>query len=151
MMDFRVRLIPDNYHLLHVGRLGSGAQFWIDVQLRGEADTTRDFVATYIFNEDGVLSWHEIIDLGLRSNPGRRAATDVILAQIAKLGPSEKADISVFPFSVDAYGSTFGLVVRESDTDDPSDIDDCDGPLVDALPGWTLMFYPPWGEGLYDT
>ncbi len=150
-MDFKVRLIPDDYHIYHVGKLAAGAQFWIDVQLRSEAESTRDFVATYVFDLDGVLIHNEIVDLGLRSESDRRVPAIVIDEQLARLGSFEKTDISVFPFSINAHGLTFGLVVRQPDPDEPEENGDEIGPLVDAFPGWTLMFYPPWDEGLYAT
>lgn len=147
-LDFKIRLIPDQYHLPDVGRLDAGAQFWIDLQLQPESESVRDFVATYVFDDDGVLIWYEIDDLGLRSDPNARRASEVIEQQKTKLGASERADIWVYPFSVTAHGSTFGLVVRPPE---PENDETEEGPLVDAMPGWTLMFYPPWEEGMYDT
>jgi hypothetical protein len=150
-MDLKIRLIPDKYHLRCVGQLEVGAQFWIDVQLKVENSNTRDFVATYVFDTDGVLIWNEIINLGLRTDTDQLAPSAVIEEQLVKLGAYKKTDISVYPFSVNAYGSKFGLVVRKPDLVEPEDQNDDDQVLVDALPGWTLMFYPPWNEGLYDT
>jgi len=149
-MSFKIRLVPDKWHLQDVGMLDNGAMYWIDVQLNSEGGDTRDFVATYAFDLDGNLIWNEIEDLGLRSESRRRDVSTIISRQREKLGPGQIADISVHPFSVNAYGLVFGLMVRKPEPDDGDPQDD-QGPFVDAMPGWTLMFYPPWEEGLYST
>ncbi len=149
----KIRLIPDSYHLTNVGQLDNGNNYWIDVQLIPERRDTRDFVATYIFDDDGTLIDSEIINLGLRSDPNALRVKDVIAQQRSKIGV-RKAGIFggksesfwVKPFSVRAYDVDFGLVVREPEADNPDR-----PPVVDAMPGWTLMFYPPWEDGGYDT
>ena len=149
-MTFKIRLIPDKWHLQDVGKLDSGALYWIDVQLNSEGGDTRDFVATYVFDLDGTLIWNDIEDLGLRSNSNLQGVSPIISRHREKLGPGQITDISVHPFSVNAHGLVFGLVIRKPEPDDENWQDD-EGPYVDAMPGWTLMFYPPWEEGLYDT
>ena len=149
-MSFKIRLIPDEWHLKNVGRLDNGALYWIDVQLSSEDDDTRDFVATYVFDLDGNLIWNDIEDLGLRSESRRRGFSTIVSQHRDKLGPGQIADISVHPFSVNAHGLVFGLVVRKPEPDD-DDLQNDQDPFVDAMPGWTLMFYPPWEEGLYAT
>lgn len=148
-MTFRIHLFPDDCHLPHVGRLKVGAQFWIDVQLLQEGGDTRDFVATYVFDLEGRLIWNEILDAGLRSEGNMKTIEEVILSQLKKLGEFDRREIQVHPFSVEAFGSVFGLVVREPEPDSDLSGSGVLGPLVDVMPGWTLMFYPPWEEGSY--
>ena len=153
-MTFKIRLIPDRYHLHDIGKLESGAFCWITLQLHWDGEDTRDFVATYIFDADGRLIQHIIDDLGLRSGPSGKSAKSVIAEHKRLIGPIEPTDIWVSPFSVSAYGLEFGLIERKLDPDDdPEYLEKLkeDGPLVDAMPGHTLMFYPPWDEGLYDS
>lgn len=153
-MSFKVRLIPDDYHLHEVGVLGNGAGYWIDVQLNPENGSTRDFVTTYVFDVEGRMIWHLIEDMDLRSDPRQKSVKETIAAHKAKLGAAERSDIWISPFSVEAHGLTFGLVVRKpEEDDDPEYLNSLneDGPLVDVMPGWTLMFHPPWDEGSYAT
>jgi len=148
---FKIRLCPDEFHLPDVGHLESGVRYWIDRQVARLEGRTHDFLATYIFDEEGRLIWHKIDDLGSRPNeimhltPALRDEVDLLISnQLKRLGPGRNADFWVLPFSVNAFGHTFGLVVR-SDEECESD----DGPFVDVLPGLTLMFHAPWDEGVY--
>lgn len=149
----KVRLVPDRRHLRDVGQLNNHNNYWIDVQLQSEGKDTRDFVATYVFDSDGKLISHNIIDLGLRSDPKSTSAATIIAQERGRLGlrktffgRRKRSDFWVRPFSVEAHGLVFGLVVRERDEAEPENI-----LAVDALPGLTIMFHPPWPEGLYDT
>ena len=121
------------------------------MQLVPEGEQARDFVVTYIFDLEGTLIQSDIQDLGLRSDPNRRNPSEVVLQQKEKIGSGQLAEIWVHPFAVKSHDKVFGLVVRKPEPDEPQDIYDESGPFVDALPGWTLMFYPPWDEGNYDT
>ena len=149
--ELKIRLIPDSFHLQDVGKLDSGALYWIDVQLIPEGKQTRDFVVTYIFDLEGTLIQSDIQDLGLRSDPSRRNPSEVALQQKEKIGSGQLVEIWVHPFAVKSHDKVFGLVVRKPEPDEPQDIYEESGTFVDALPGCTLMFYPPWDEGNYDT
>lgn len=150
-MTLKIRLIPDDYHLPDVGKLENGAMYWIDIQLSSEGRNTRDFVATYIFDLNGYLIWNEIEDLGLRSDIDIRDPETVIAEHKAKIGKGQTTDIWVHPFSVEEHGLTFGLMVRKREDDESNNSQEDEEPMVDALPGFTLLFYPPWEEGHYDT
>ena len=142
----KLRLIPDRYHLKNVGQLNNGNYYWIDVQLDSNGRETRDFIATYIFDADGVLIEHKIIELGIRSDPSALSARVIIGQESTRIGVKKRKDFWVRPFSVKANGAVFGLVVREREQGELEGFQ-----AVDAMPGWTLMFYPPWADGLYDT
>lgn len=72
---------------------------------------------------------------------GQRPASLVIAELMQTLASPVSEDIWVRPFSVEHDGLTFGLVVRDTDF----------GPVVDAVPGMALMFFPPWLNGEFDT
>lgn len=146
----KIHLIPDQYHLSNVGQLRNGNNYWIDIQLKSEGNRTRDFVATYIFDADGKLIDSNIIDLGLRTDENALSATTVIAEEKSRIGVinyesflGEKKSFWVYPFSIFSHNLIFGLVVRKEDKDECG--------IVDAMPGYTIMFYPPWEDGAYDT
>jgi len=64
-----------------------------------------------------------------------------------KINAKNVTEIRVKPFAVSFYEHTFGLVVRESDDGEEAS----EEALIDAMPGYTLMFYGPWSSCNYDT
>lgn len=138
--DFKFLLVSDDDHLQNVGKTRQGNGFWITQQLVVEQDDTRDFIAAYVFDSDGNLISADVIDQGLRSRPDYLNSKEIIFRMRRKIDASEKGQIWVKPFSVSFYGHSFGLVVRKPD--DKSDIE-C-RPVIDAMPGYTLMFHEPW-------
>ena len=142
----KLRLIPDRYHLADVGPLENGNNYWIDVQLNSEGRDTRDFVATYVFDTVGELIQHKITDLGLCSDPNALPANAMVKQERERIGAKERRGIWGRPFAIQTFGLVFGLVVR-----DPQQGEIEGYQAVDAMPGWTLMFYPPWEDGLYNT
>jgi hypothetical protein len=61
----KIRLIPDDWHVQHVGHLADGRLFWVTGQLDPAGGTTKDFVCTFVFDQDGHLTEHSIrIDWG---------------------------------------------------------------------------------------
>jgi hypothetical protein len=48
-------LIPDDYHLQHVGKTVQGNGYWNDIHFATEDGSTRDFVAAYVFDKIGNL------------------------------------------------------------------------------------------------
>lgn len=140
-------LVPDDYHLQHVGKTSQGNGYWIDIQLATEKDGTRDFVAAYVFDREGNLISSEVLDRGLRNDNPAQTFDEAIGNLKKKIDAKDIAKILVKPFSVSFYGHTFGLVVRETE-----DVDEAtEETLIDAMPGHTLMFYGPWSQCNYDT
>lgn len=138
----KIHLIPDEWRITHVGRLADGRLFWVDAQLLPSRDATKDFVCTFLFDQDGRLVEHTIDLLGPR---GSYPDADVALTfdrHLSVLGNPPNADIWVKPFSVERDGVVFGLIPRQTE----------DGEwLVEFMPGNTLAFYAPWEAGEYDT
>ncbi len=146
--DIKIHLIPDKWHLNYVGKLENGRLFWADMQLGYDhkRKDTRDFICIWIFDADGTLIDHRILDRGFRSEGSVKKpnASDIVSAELSQLGEYNFTDIWVKPFSVEKYDLEFGLVAREVG-DGPNEV------VFDAAPGLTLMFYPPWKDGRYDT
>ena len=82
---------------------------------------------------------HQIIeDVGVSSPAARNSVQLVVEKHKARLGPITPVDFWVSLFKVEFDGLTFGLVKRPSE---PEEDDKDSGPLVDLLPGSTLMFF----------
>lgn len=140
-------LVPDDYHLHHVGKTVQGNGYWIDVQLATEEEGTRDFVAAYVFDREGNLISSEVVDRGLWNDKPAQRLDEIIGKLKKKIDAEDVTEIVVKPFAVSFYGHTFGLVVREAeDGEEPFE-----ETLIDAMPGYTLMFYGPWNLCNYDT
>lgn len=140
-------LVPDDYHLQHVGKTAQGNGYWIDLQLASEGDDTRDFVAAYVFDEMGDLISCEVVDQGKRSHSAEHTTDEIIQRLKRKVDAKETTKIRVKPFSISFHGHTFGLIIREQEESD----DPLDEVLIDAMPGSTLMFYGPWSHCNYDS
>lgn len=140
-------LVPDDFHLHHGGKTAQGNGYWIDTQLAIEKDGTRDFVAAYVFDREGKLISSEVVNRGLRSEEQTQTLEEIIGKLKKKINAKETTEILVKPFSASFYGHTFGLVVREAEEGDDATME----VLIDAMPGYTLMFYGPWSSCNYDT
>jgi len=138
----KIRLIPDNWDIRHVGRLKDGRLFFVDGQLDFNASVTRDFVCTFLFDKDGRLVEHSIEPIGTRGAYPKGAVDDALHRHLAALGERVLTDIWARPFSVESSGTTFGLIPRRTETGEWR---------VAFMPGNTLSFYPPWAAGGYDT
>lgn len=133
-------LVPDDDRLFYVGKTIQGNGSWIDAQLAIEDGNTRDFIVAYVFDKKGNLISSDVIDCGLRSCESEQTGKEIVPRLLKKIDAKETAEILVKPFSVSFYGHTFGLVVREKEDDDDPEL----GTLIDAMPGYTLMFHGPW-------
>jgi hypothetical protein len=141
----KIRLVPDEWHIHHVGRLPAGRLFWVDEQLYYRNRKTTDFVCTYVFDNDGQLTSHNIESLGVRGGKGTEDDARIEAAldrHLAALGKRTAKDIWIRPFSLKSQGMVFGLVPRQLGNGTWR---------VEAMPGNTLSFFAPWDEGEYDT
>ena len=73
-------------------------------------------------------------------NDARTATRDRWLAE---LGNVSYERIEVAPFSVEKFGTSFGLIPREPEDED-------DEWAVELLPGNFMAFFEPWDSGNYD-
>ena len=138
----KIRLIPDEWHILNVGRLSDGRLFWVDGQLDFAEGQTEDFVCTFVFDQDGALIENSIELIGTRGEYPNGSVGLAIERHVVALGEHTKADIWIRPFQVERDGVVFGLVPRRLP----------DGEWRgEFIPGNTLSFYAPWEQGEYDT
>lgn len=138
----KIRLVPDDWHISHVGTLADGRLFWIDTQLTSASTQTKDFACTFVFDADGRLNEHTIDLIGVRGEYPNGSVEHTIESHLAALGERDRAPIWVRPFQIESHDAVFGLVPRQLP----------DGQWrVDFMPGNTLSFYAPWEAGEYDT
>ncbi len=138
----KIRLIPDEWHIQHVGRLADGRLFWVDSQLDPAGGATKDFVCTFIFDQDGRLMEHSIELIGVRGSYPKRGVAIAMDRHLGALGDRSATDIWVRPFSLESNGTVFGLIPRQTEGGEWR---------VEFMPGNTLSFYAPWEAGGYDT
>lgn len=144
----KIHLIPDDFHIKHVGRLADGRLFLVDSQLDTSQGPTRDFVCSYFFAPEGHLVGQKIELVGSRDEVTFDDGLRIFDRHLAELGPHEIRDIWIRPFAVIRYGLAFGFIpMAPEEFGEAGDA----GWSVVAMPGNTLSFYPPWEEGLYDT
>ena len=143
----RIPIAHDDHHAGRIGRLDDGRQFFVTtpfVPALG-SDPGREFVAVYLFDAAGALIEARLDDLGARSEVDEAAAHALLEKRVVELGALSYEDIEVQPFSVQRFGTTFGLIPQ------PPDDDDDDGQWsVEMHPGNYMAFFEPW-EGDYDT
>lgn len=144
----RICINHDDYYASLVGKTIDARQFFITQPF---VPGGKDFVARYVFDEDGTFVNAKIYDLGGRASdvlPGNallgNANVEAIQRQMLdELGDVKFCNIKVCPFAYESHGVTFGLIEQapEEDHEDWS---------VIAEPGNYMAFYPPW-DGDYDT
>lgn len=142
----RVAIDPDEYSAKHVGWTRDGRQFFLTRPFLPELGGSpgREFVALYLFDKVGRLLSAEIDDLGPRASIDPAQEQAVIARRLASLDAPSPKRISVRPFSVERFGTTFGLVPQEPESED-------DEWAVEAQPGNYMAFFEPWDSGEYDT
>ncbi len=138
----KIRLIPDEWHINHVGRLGEDRLFFVDGQLDSTNGVTNDYVCTFIFDKDGRLVEHLIELIGARGAYPDSSASNAMRLHLEALEDRTQTDIWVRPFSVESQGTVFGLIPRKTASGEWR---------VEFMPGNTLSFHPPWEAGEYDT
>ena len=142
VMPGKIRLVPGDLHIRHVGRLADGRLFWVTSQLDQAPEGTKDYVCTFVFNDDGEVLGHNIELIGVRGAYPTESVGIAVQKHVTALGAHTVEAIWVRTFSVDVNGVEFGLIPRLLD----------DGEWrVEFMPGNTLSFYAPWEEGEYDT
>ncbi len=138
----RIRLVPDDSHCVHVGRLASGQLYFATQVSQYQPGTGEfnDYLAVYRFQPDGMLADAQINSLdGL--GPDER--DELWTRRLHELGDREAVPIEVAPFAVRRKGCTFGLVAERPE-------DPADGWRVSNEPGGSMVFMAPW-DGCYDT
>ena len=131
----------DDYHAKHVGQTADGRQFFLTTPFE---PSVSEFVALYVFDRNGALLEAKIDDLGPRDRLDEARLRDVYERRLKELGPVTFGRISIAPFSIERFGTTFGLIARPPEEDD-------DEWTVEIEPGNYMAFVEPWDSGEYDT
>ncbi|WP_430788960.1 hypothetical protein [Actinoplanes sp. G11-F43] len=127
----RIAIDHDDHRAEHVGHTADGRQFFLTRPFQPDGT---EYVALYLFTAGGTFD-EALIDPYDKKVFGSR---------LAGLGPVTYGRISVEPFAVDRFGTTFGLI---------STPPEAAGDLwwVTAEPGDYMAFTAPWDCGDYDT
>lgn len=136
----------DDYHAQHVGHTRDGRQFFLTNPFEpahGE-EKGSEYVALFLFDEEGNLVDAKIDDFGPRATMNETARTTLYEQRLTDLGDVEFDRIEVKPFAVERFGCLFGLIPREPEDDD-------DPWAVEMMPGNYMAFFEPWDSGEYDT
>lgn len=142
----RIAINHNEYEAKHIGRTSDGRQFFLTTPFEPASGGQPgcEFVALFLFGADGELVEATIESFGPRATcdeVGRREYYDSLLRG---LGDAAFGRIEVAPFSVERFGTTFGLILRELDDED-------DIPVMELQPGNYMAFFEPWDSGDYDT
>lgn len=136
----------DDYHAEFIGKAADGRQFFLttpfEPAIGGKAG--EEFVALYLFDKKGVLVEAKIETFGPRDSMDENARQEFHKKLLSEIEPVKYQRIKVAPFSVEKFGTTFGLVPRTPE-------DDEDEWAIEAQPGNYMAFFEPWDSGEYDT
>lgn len=136
----------DDYHAEFVGKTADGRQFFLttpfEPAIGGKGG--EEFVALYLFDQNGVLVEARIDSFGPRDTMDETARQELHKQRLAEIEPVTYQRIEVAPFSVEKFGTTFGLVPLAPE-------DEEDEWAVEVQPGNYMAFFEPWDSGDYDT
>jgi hypothetical protein len=130
----------------NVGRTVDGRQFFLTTPFRPQQpdDAGQEFVAMFLFDTDGEFLEARIEEFGARATMDRRRRHNRYEEILGELGAVSYGRIEVAPFAVERFGTTFGLLVSERESDD-------EPWHVELHPGNYMAFNEPWDSGDYDT
>ena len=136
----------DEYHATHLGRLPDGRQFFVTSPFLPAVGGSpgREFIAVYLFDQQGCLLEARIDDLGSRAELDLKHAHTTLGQRVTELGPVKYSRIEVQPFELERFGTKFGLIARPPESGD-------EGWWVELQPGNYMAFHEPWDSGDYDT
>ena len=139
----RFTIVPDDYHAEYVGTAEDGRRFFTTTPFNaGTIDGGgNEFVATFFWRADGNYDSMSVDEFGSRATLDSAARKAALAKHLEGLGAYELEEISVAPFSDDAFGTKFGFIPRAYE-----------GTVsVNLMPGDSMAFYEPWDSGEYDT
>ncbi|ARN22297.1 hypothetical protein [Piscinibacter gummiphilus] len=136
----------DDYHAEFVGKTVDGRQFFLTTPFEPAIGDKagEEFVALYLFDKKGALLEARIDSLGPRDSMDEAARQQLHERRLSEIEPVKSQRIKIAPFSVEKFGTVFGLVLRTPEDED-------DDWAVEAQPGNYMAFFEPWDSGEYDT
>ena len=135
----------DDYDARYVGRTADARQLFLTTPfVPAMGAEGGEFIALYIFDAQGELIEARVDTMGPRSSLDMQARDELRNELLVSLGEVTFGRIEVAPFSVERFGTRFGLIPRE-----PEDEEDIWA--VEAQPGNYMAFFEPWDSGEYDT
>ncbi len=135
----------DDCYAEYVGRTSDGRQFFLTASFGpaiGEHPGS-EYLALFLFDADGNLVDAQIDDLGPRTKPYHYKSRAYYDVRLKALGEVTFERIEVKPFTVERFGTTFGLVTHEPE-------DENDIWVVKMQPGDYMWFFEPWDSGQYE-
>ena len=153
----KILILHDDYHAKHIGRTSDGRQFFLSNAFEWAVGGKpgREFVALFLFDDNGELIEDRIDDLGTRKDlgldgrlPGNKASgsrtiDEAINRRLSELGDFRFGDIEIRPFEIRRFDTRFGFIAMGPE-------EEGEDWRVEFHPGNFMAFYPPW-EGDYDT
>lgn len=136
----------DDYHAEFVGKTSDGRQFFLTEPFvpTSPEGPGNEFVALFLFDLKGQFLEALIDEFGPRASLDVQARDALCEKRLAELGEVSYERIEIAPFSIDRFGTTFGLI--------PNELEDEDDELTISLePGDYMAFSEPWDSGDYDT
>ena len=136
----------DDYHAEHVGRTAGGRQFFLTRPFEPANNGSEgcEYFALYLFDAEGKLLDAQIDNLGPRALINEDEYWRLYEQRLHNLGSVSFERIAVAPFSIERFGTTFGLVLRHPE-------DENDVWAVELQPGNYMAFFEPWDDGEYYT
>lgn len=141
-----IAINADDHYAKYVGKTSDGRQFFLTTPFEpAHRDQPGcEFLALYTFDERGKLLAAEIDSFGPRDTMDEAACKRALDIRLQSLGKISLQRIAIAPFTVEKFGSSFGLVVRQPE-------DETDIWAVEVQPGNYMAFFEPWDSGEYDT
>ena len=136
----RIRINHDDYAARFIGKTADRRQFFLTSPF---VPCEREFLALYIWNENGRFLEATIEDMGRREELNLDTHRNRKAQLLEGFGEVRFCDICVAPFQIERFGVVFGLVANAPE-------EHCKTWWVSAEPGDYMAFYPPW-NGDYDT
>lgn len=139
----RITIVPDDYHAEYAGTAEDGRRFFVSTPFvpGGRDGGGNEFVATFFWKADGSYDSMSVEEFGSRESLDHAAREAALARHLSALGSYELEEISVAPFSEDAFGTSFGFIPQAYD----------DMVSVNLMPGDSMAFFEPWDSGEYDT
>ena len=134
---------PDDYHARYTGWTKDGRQIFLTepfVPAIGGKEGA-EFIALFIFDDEGNLIQDAIASLGSRSSINRAHKDKHMSDLLDGVGELDCKRIHIKPFSIRRDGVTFGFIAEEFEGDW----------TVELHPGNYMAFHEPWDSGVYDT